>query len=140
MIVNNEQQKEPVQVLQKEPEQTPQKEPTKKFNTERAYEWLYNLSGESRDFYDDTRVAKYSNEFIKNRFNLIYTQLGKPMPPQEELDSLYLSFFDEVKVEKKIQSLLQNPKARYQRSLRNHRPLQRLHLLYRHQSPKRIGL
>jgi hypothetical protein len=109
MIVNNEQQKEPVQVLQKEvvqtpqkePEQTPQKEPTNKFNTERAYEWLYNLSGESRDFYDDTRVAKYSNEFIKNRFKLIYTQLGKPMPPQEELDSLYLSFFDKVEVEKK---------------------------------------
>lgn len=93
MIVNNEPKKEPVQ--------TPQEEPTKKFNSKRAYEWLYNLSAESREFYDDTRVAKYSTESIKNRFSLIYSQLGKPMPPQEELDSLYSSFFDEVVDEKK---------------------------------------
>lgn len=107
MIVNKTQQSapitdQPVPVSEGvEVNETPQttepvepSEPKKKFNKERAYDFLQKLNSEYGGKLSEKRIATYSNETINNRWFNVYRAVGAPLAEQEQLDSIYDSFFD----------------------------------------------
>lgn len=68
--------------------------PKKTFNKERAYDFLQNLNKEYGSHLSEKRIAGYSNEKINNRWFSIYRSMGAPQLEEEQLDSIYDSFFD----------------------------------------------
>ena len=75
-------------------EPTEPTEPKKKFNKERAYDFLQTLNKEYGGKASEKTIAKYSNETISNRWFNVYRAVGAPLAEQEQLDSIYNSFFD----------------------------------------------
>lgn len=90
-----------------DPPQEAPAEPKRTFSNRKAYKWLYDFNYANGEVLSDEQIDMYARQGINRKFASIYRQFGQALPPEEELVSIYDSFFDveevqtEAEVEKK---------------------------------------
>lgn len=89
-------------------------EPQKTYNSQKAYDFIYQLSEGKRDLFSDDQIARYSSnkDRLLGKMGYIYALSGQEWPGDEAVNEIYQSFFDEpvdVEGEKKNTDLSQEP-------------------------------